>query len=121
MLSKSSILNKPLTIISEDVEIEGKLNFKGPVKINGTIAGDIVSDNVIIVDKFGKVESNIKTKDAIIAGNFKGEMTSTGLVEIKSTGKFIGNLTQENGSLLSIEKGGLLKGKSILPGYKSDL
>jgi cytoskeletal protein CcmA (bactofilin family) len=39
-------------------------------------------------------------------------MHASGQVEITSTGKFIGNLIQDN-ILLTIEKGGLFKGKSI--------
>ena len=54
------------------------------------------------------------TKDAVIAGNYKGDMIATGVVEIKSTGKFTGNITQKNGSSLMIEKGGVFKGKSIV-------
>ncbi len=105
---------RSLTVIGEDVMIEGKLHFNGSVKINGKITGDIISNDVITVGKFGDVESNIQTRDAVIAGNFKGDMVATGLVEIKSTGKFIGNITQKNGSALMIEKGGIFKGRSIV-------
>ena len=51
-------------------------------------------------------ESNIKTKDAVISGSFKGKMTASGEVEITSSGKFIGNLTQRSGHF-SINKGGI--------------
>ena len=88
--------------------------FKGSVKINGKVTGDIISNDAITVGKFGDVESNIKTKDAVIAGNYKGDMIATGVVEIKSTGKFTGNITQKNGSSLMIEKGGVFKGKNWL-------
>jgi cytoskeletal protein CcmA (bactofilin family) len=106
--------SKSVTVIGEDVKIDGKLHFKGSVKINGKVTGDIVSNDVITVGKFGDVESNIKTRDAVIAGNYKGDMVATGLIEIKSTGKFIGNITQKNGSSLMIEKGGIFKGKSVV-------
>ena len=106
--------SKSVTVIGEDVKIDGKLHFKGSVKINGKVTGDIVSNDVITVGKFGDVESNIKTRDAVIAGNYKGDMVATGLIEIKSTGKFIGNITQKNGSFLMIEKGGIFKGKSVV-------
>ena len=39
-------------------------------------------------------------------------MHVSGQIEITSTGRFIGNLIQDN-ALLAIEKGGLFKGKSI--------
>ena len=106
--------SKSVTVIGEDVLIEGKLHFKGSVRINGKVTGDIVSNDVITVGKFGNVESNIKTRDAVIAGNYKGDMVATGLIEIKSTGTFIGNITQKNGSSLMIEKGGVFKGRSVV-------
>ncbi len=101
-----------ITIISEGVKIEGKLNFPSSVKINGTVTGDIKSDGTLTIGRNAKVESNVQTKDAVISGYFKGEMHASGLVEITSTGRFIGNLIQDN-ALLVIKKGGLFKGKSI--------
>ena len=101
-----------ITIISEGVKIEGKLNFPGSVKIEREITGDIKSEGTLTIGRNGKVESNIQTKDAVISGYFEGEMHASGQVEITSTGRFIGNLIQKN-ILLTIEKGGLFKGKSI--------
>ncbi len=54
----------------------------------------------------------VKIEDAVISGYFKGDIHSSGQVEITSTGRFIGNLIQDK-TLLTIEKGGLFKGKSI--------
>jgi len=104
--------NKNITIISEGVKIEGNLNSQGSVKINGTVTGDIKSDETLTIGRYAKVESNIQTKNAVISGYFKGEMHVSGQIEIISTGRFIGNLIQTN-ALLVIEKGGLFKGKSI--------
>jgi len=102
---------KNITIISEGVKIEGKLNFPGSVKINGDVIGDIKVGGTLTIGRNAKVESNVQTKDAVISGHFKGEMHASGLVEITSTGRFIGNLIQDN-ALLAIKKGGLFKGKS---------
>ena len=111
--------SRTVTVIGEDVMIEGKLHFNGSVRINGKVTGDIISNDLITVGKFGDVESNIRTRDAVIAGNYKGDMVATGVIEIKSTGKFTGNITQENGSSLMIEKGGVFRGKSIVLGKTS--
>jgi len=101
-----------ITIISEGVKIEGKLNFPGLVKINGEVIGDIKVGGTLTIGRNSKVESNVYTKDTVISGYFKGEMHVSGQIEITSTGRFIGNLIQDN-ALLVIEKGGLFKGKSI--------
>ena len=103
---------KNITVITEGVKIEGSLNFPGSVQIDGEVVGDIKSGGTLTIGKNAKVESNIKTIDAIIAGYFKGDIQASGQVEITSTGSFIGDLIQDK-TLITIEKGGLFKGKSI--------
>lgn len=105
--------SKTITIVAEGVTVDGKINSPGSTRIDGTVTGEIVADKEIVIGKEGKVDATVRTKDAIIAGSFKGEMIASGEVEISSTGKFIGNLTQKD-ALLTIAKGGLFKGQSII-------
>ncbi|MBC7333831.1 MAG: polymer-forming cytoskeletal protein [Actinobacteria bacterium] len=105
--------SKVLTIIGEGVKIEGKLYSPGSIRIDGSVDGEIVAEKEIIIGKEGKVEANVKTTDATIAGLLKGELIASGEVEITSTGKLYGNLIQKDASL-TIEKGGIFKGESIL-------
>jgi cytoskeletal protein CcmA (bactofilin family) len=113
MLSFTNNDNKHSSVISEGVKIEGKIRFSGPVQINGTAIGDIVSEETLTVGKTGNIKSNVKTKNAVISGKLDGDLTASGLVEITSTGVFSGNLIQEN-PMLKIEKGGIFKGRSII-------
>jgi cytoskeletal protein CcmA (bactofilin family) len=105
--------NNHSSLISEGVRIEGKIRFSGPVQIDGTAIGDIVSEETFTIGKTGNVKSNIKTKNAVISGKLDGDLTASGLVEITSTGVFSGNLIQES-PMLKIEKGGIFKGRSII-------
>lgn len=105
--------SKTITVIAEGVTVDGKINSPGSTRIDGTVTGEIVADKEIVIGKEGNVDATVRTKDAIIAGSFKGEMIASGEVEISSTGKFIGNLTQKD-ALLTISKGGLFKGQSII-------
>jgi cytoskeletal protein CcmA (bactofilin family) len=102
-----------LTVIEEGVFIEGKIHSKGSTRINGIVKGEVISEKDLIIGKEGKVEANIKTNTLKILGSFMGEMIASGEVEITATGRFIGNLTQK-GSFLTIHKGGLFKGQSIV-------
>jgi Integral membrane protein CcmA involved in cell shape determination len=103
---------KNINVIAEDVKIEGNLDFPSSVQIDGEVVGDIKSGGTLTISKNAKVLSNVKTKDAIIAGYFKGDIKASGHVEITSTGSFIGNLIQDK-TLLTIANGGLFKGKNI--------
>jgi cytoskeletal protein CcmA (bactofilin family) len=102
-----------ITVITDGVKIDGNLSFKGSAKIDGEVTGEIQSDETITIGRNAKVKANIKTKNAVISGSFEGVMSASGQVDITSTGRFIGDLVQAN-SLISIEKGGLFKGRSIV-------
>ncbi|MDY0027407.1 MAG: polymer-forming cytoskeletal protein [Candidatus Humimicrobiaceae bacterium] len=104
---------KNLTIIAEGVEINGNINCPGSLRIDGEVKGEIIAGKDITIGKSGIVEANVKTTNAVIAGTYKGDMVASGEVEITSTGKFIGNLTQKD-ALLTIAKGGLFKGGSAI-------
>jgi cytoskeletal protein CcmA (bactofilin family) len=116
MLNKRNLdtgLSKTLTVIAEGVTIEGKVFSHGTMRVDGKFIGEIISEKEFIVGKEGIVISNVKTTNAIIAGSFKGDMVASGEVEIESTGKFLGKLYQKN-ALLTISKGGLFKGESLI-------
>jgi cytoskeletal protein CcmA (bactofilin family) len=104
---------KNLTVIAEGVEVNGKINCPGSLRIDGSVKGEIITGKDTTIGKEGSVEASIKTTNAIIAGTYKGDMAATGEVEVTSTGKFIGNLTQKD-ALLTISKGGLFKGESTV-------
>lgn len=105
--------SKTLTIIAEGVKIEGKLYSKGSTRIDGEVSGEVITENELIIGREGKVEANINTSNAIIAGSFKGEMIVSGEIEITATGKFVGNLVQKDAQL-TVAKGGLFKGQIII-------
>lgn len=104
---------KNLTIIAEGVEVEGKINCPGSLRIDGLVKGEIITGKDITIGKEGNVEASIKTTNAIVAGTYKGDMAASGEVEVSSSGKFIGNLTQRD-ALLTISRGGLFKGESSI-------
>ena len=105
--------SKTLTVIAEGVTVDGKINSPGSTRVDGTVKGELISDKEVVIGKEGKVNASVQTRNAVIAGSFKGEMNATGEVEISSTGKFVGNLIQKE-ALLTISKGGLFKGESII-------
>ena len=47
MLSVKNNGNSHMSTISEGVEIEGKIHFSGPVKIDGSVIGDIISEETM--------------------------------------------------------------------------
>lgn len=107
-----------IIIIPKGAKVEGKINFAGSIAIDGEVNGEIKSGGTLNINRDSKVKADIETENAVVSGYFEGVMNASGQVDIKSTGKFVGDLVNEK-SLLTIEKGGLFKGKSIVEESRS--
>ena len=81
------------TILSEDIEFSGTLNFDKPFLIRGKLSGDISAKGLLVVDEDAVVEANIKASRVIVRGSVKGDVTAAEKVEVSVTGKLIGNVT----------------------------
>ncbi len=101
------------SIISLETNIEGKIYSPRSIKIEGLATGEIISRKEVAIGQDGKVRANIKARNIVIEGNFVGNIILLGEAKITSTGKLFGNLIQKD-TLLSIEPGGLFRGKNII-------
>ncbi len=109
--------SKTMTVIAEGVKVEGQIHCPGSARIDGNLKGSIAIGKELVIGKEGKVEADVKTNDATVAGEFIGEMVASGEVIITATGKFNGNLTQKD-AMLTVSKGGIFKGESIISDKK---
>jgi cytoskeletal protein CcmA (bactofilin family) len=84
------------TILSEDIDFSGVLNFEKSFLIRGRLSGEIEARGLLVVDVGAVVEANINTSKVVIRGSVKGDVTATEKVEVSVTGKLIGNVTAPN-------------------------
>ncbi len=87
---------------------EGKLNFEGSVRIDGTFTGEIQSEGTLIVGKDAKVEGQIWVGQLILSGHLKGEIEAGKKVVLHKTANLVGSM---NTPVLVIEEGALLEGQ----------
>ena len=80
------------TILSEDIEFSGTLNFERPFLIRGKLVGEINAQGLLVIDEAAVVEANIKASRVIIRGSVKGNVTAAEKVEVTVTGKLTGNV-----------------------------
>jgi len=81
------------TILSQDINFSGTLNFEKPFLVRGRVSGNIVSRGLLVVDEGAVVEANINASRVVIRGSVKGDLTALEKVEVTITGKLIGNVT----------------------------
>ncbi len=96
-----------LTITGNSAKIEGKFDITDSIQIECEIGGELKVGGKLVIDHKGSVRADVQTVDAIIHGEYEGNMVATGSVEITPTGRADGNI--ETNSLV-ISKGGFFNG-----------
>lgn len=104
------------TIIGKESAFEGKLIFDGVVRIDGSFKGNIQSKGKLLVGETAKIEAEIETGTLILSGDIKGNIVASDRIEIKSRGRFTGNITSP---VLVIEEGAAFNGASTMDKNKA--
>ena len=97
-----------IAYLGSDTVYEGKLSFKGTVRIEGRFTGDITSDGTLNVGKDAQVRGTLNVGELLLSGHFNGEVAAKRRVVVYASGVLEGNL--QTPSLLT-EEGGVIEGQ----------
>lgn len=97
-----------IAYLGSDTVYEGKLQFKGTVRIEGRYTGEIVSDGTLNVGKDAQVQGTLDVGELLLSGRFSGEVTAKRRVVVYNTGVLEGQVTTPN---LLTEEGGIIEGQ----------
>lgn len=84
------------SIIGADMVLEGNIKATEAVRIEGTVVGDVTSEDALIISSTGKITGNIKGRNVMVAGSLEGDLDSDDRTEIASSGRVIGNVTTKS-------------------------
>ena len=96
-----------LTVVGEHAKMEGKFDIADSIQIECEIGGELNVSGKLVIGEKGVVNANVQTVDAVIMGQYDGNMVATGNVEITETGRVSGNIQTDS---LVISKGGFFNG-----------
>lgn len=111
-----------IAYLGSDTVYEGKLTFKGTVRIEGKFTGDIISEGTLNIGKDAQVSGNLAVGELLLSGHFNGDVFAKKRAVIYSTGVLEGNM--QTPSLLT-EEGAIIEGHITMrnpskPGQKKD-
>jgi len=94
-----------LSILDQGLTINGDIECDGEVIIKGKVTGTIKAETLVIADT-GVVEADCNVETVIIGGDYNGNLTAKGIMQILRTGKCSGkvlckDMVVENGSTLN--------------------
>jgi cytoskeletal protein CcmA (bactofilin family) len=97
------------SLIGERSNFEGTLKTEGPVRLLGTIQGEIESKSAIIVEEKAHVTARLTAAHVTVAGHVDGQIFCEGRVEIRPTGHVTGEI---NAGALIVQEGAYFDGNS---------
>jgi cytoskeletal protein CcmA (bactofilin family) len=103
-------------IIDAGCEFEGKLCFRGAVRIGGVFRGEIVTPDTLIVGEGARVQGEVDAGVVIISGELTGTVRAKHRVEIHSPARFRGEITTPS---LKVADGVIFEGRSRMVGGPS--
>lgn len=83
---------KILTIIGKDTVVAGTLQGDGPLRIDGSVQGEVDIEGDVIVGESAVLEASVKGKNIQIAGRVIGGITAAGCLEIMASGVVEGDV-----------------------------
>ena len=93
--------------LGPDAEVNGKLSFATPTRIEGRLTGQIKASDVLVVGPHARIEASVEASELIVMGEIQGEVRASGRVEICSGGKVFGDVQTKT---LVIREGAVFEG-----------
>jgi len=96
-------------VIDAGCEFEGKLCFRGAVRIGGVFRGEIITPDTLIIGEGARVMGEIDAGVLILSGELTGTVRAKHRVEIHSPARFRGEITTPS---LKVADGVIFEGRS---------
>ena len=100
-------------VLGPTASFQGHLKAEGNVRIDGHFDGSIETTGNVIIGEGAKVTADIAADNVQVWGAVKGNITTSGRLEILTSGRVWGAIKVAS---LLIDDGGLFRGKSIMVG-----
>lgn len=110
--------NKPVetidTLIGTGSVLQGDLEFTGGLRVDGHVKGHLsaqdINQGTLVLSESGVVEGDINVPHVIINGTVKGNIVSSGQVELQSSAKVTGDVHYK---AVEMELGATLNGALV--------
>ena len=109
------------TLIGQKTLFKGDIEFSGGLRIDGQIKGNITardeSNSTLVLSELSEVEGNVSVPHVIVNGMVKGNIVSTGRVELQSKSQIIGDVHYR---AVEMELGATINGSLVCDPSKTD-
>ena len=97
-----------LTIIAAGTTVTGEVHSNGVVKVEGEVVGTVGAERQVLVARGGRVEGDVRTRDAVLGGEVHGAVVAHERVEVQTGSVVNGDITTQR---LVVQEGGEVNGQ----------
>ena len=119
-MKKEKNTDRIATFIGADASIDGTIEFKGTIRVDGQVKGKIVSSGgTVIVGEKASVDAELQVNVAVVMGEVNGKIRAKERIEVYPQGRLGGDIQSP---VVSIEPGGIFNGSCAMkaPGKSAD-
>ena len=84
------------SLIGASTNIEGNLFFKGGLRIDGSVKGNVIAEtgqpSMLVISEHAKVEGEIRVAHLVVNGEIVGPVHSAELLELQPKARITGNV-----------------------------
>ena len=102
------------SLIGMSTTIEGNLHFKGGLRIDGHVKGNVIAESdadapsMLVISEHAKVEGEVRVAHLVVNGQVIGPVYSTELLELQPNARITGDVHYK---ALEMHGGALVSGK----------
>lgn len=105
------------TVLAEDINFEGELQFTKSLMIKGYFRGDIKASGDLYVGDNALVEARVQAQLINLRGHIKGNITAEEKIELSSTARVDGDMTAPE---IIMEAGAKFNGICTMPDHPKE-
>ncbi len=93
-MAKSKI-EKGVTLVAANTEVQGNISFEDQLYVNGKVVGNVVSDHessTVVVSDEGVLHGEIHVPNVVINGRVSGDVYASNRLELAKNAHVTGNL-----------------------------
>jgi cytoskeletal protein CcmA (bactofilin family) len=96
------------SIVAAGLTIEGKIEGTGNVRVAGRFKGNVSVKGEVTIEPGASIDGEVKAETVFVAGEVRGQIVSSSLIEFKESGTLVGDL--KAGSL-TVVAGSKMRGR----------
>jgi cytoskeletal protein CcmA (bactofilin family) len=111
-MKKDKGTDRIATFIGADASIDGTIEFKGTIRVDGRVKGKIESKGgTVVVGENAVVDAEVFVNVAVIMGELNGSIDAKERIEVYPPGRVGGQI---QAPVISIEPGGIFNGSCVM-------